>query len=64
MGFEASVGPARRVALCDAQTSGGLLIAVEAERRDALLQALARHKTAGVDIGELRRGEPGTIEVA
>jgi len=64
VGFEASVGPARRVALCDAQTSGGLLIAVQAERRDALLQALARHKTAGVDIGELRRGEPGTIEVA
>ena len=36
------VPEAVRLVLCDAQTSGGLLIAVAAERTDALMDALAR----------------------
>ena len=44
--FEAGVSEEQRLALADAQTSGGLLVAVEASKADALLDALAR---AGVN---------------
>ena len=40
--FEPPVSAARRLVLADAQTSGGLLIAIEASRADALLEELAR----------------------
>ena len=39
--FESSVPEALRIVLCDAQTSGGLLIAVSEEKTAALLDALA-----------------------
>ncbi len=52
--WESDVGePARRL-LCDAMTSGGLLIAVAAERARGL---------PGTVIGALVSGEPGTIRV-
>ncbi len=54
-----------RVLLFDAQTSGGLLIAVAANRVDGLLAALEREATpAAVRIGRLTRGTPGTIAVS
>jgi selenide,water dikinase len=37
------IGDNEKLLLCDAQTSGGLLIAVSEERLDALLAALERH---------------------
>ena len=40
--FSASVSQPLRLALADAQTSGGLLVAVPHERADAMLDALAR----------------------
>jgi len=53
-----------QVLLCDAQTSGGLLIAVPAERLDALLEAL---RTRDVDtravIGEITAAGEGAIKV-
>lgn len=50
--------------LCDAQTSGGLLIAVEPDRCDALLDALRAAGTPCADVvGELESGSPGTIRV-
>ena len=53
-----------KLLLCDAQTSGGLLIAVAADRVDALLEKLSSH---GVEqarvIGELMTGTPSRIEV-
>jgi selenide,water dikinase len=53
-----------RVLLADAQTSGGLLIAVAQERRDALLDALAREATpARVVIGRVTAGPAGRINV-
>jgi len=53
------------VLLFDAQTSGGLLIAVAAGRVDSLLAALEREATpAAVRIGRLTRGTPGTIAVS
>lgn len=50
--------------LSDAQTSGGLLIAVAPERCDALLAALRKHGTPCADVvGELEAGSPGKIRV-
>ncbi len=58
------VGESLRVALADAQTSGGLLIAVSAERADRLIGLLRERGThAAAMIGELVDGEPGTIRV-
>jgi selenide,water dikinase len=58
------VDPHTRVALADAQTSGGLLIAVPPSRADALVQALVAGGThSAAVIGELIDGVPGAIEV-
>jgi len=62
--FAASVDAVTRVLLVDAQTSGGLLLAVAAERSDALVAALAReHTPAAAVIGRVVAGTPGGIEV-
>jgi selenide,water dikinase len=45
----------------DAQTSGGLLIAVPAPRHQALLQALARQGVSGYTIGDIREESSGRI---
>jgi selenide,water dikinase len=53
-----------RLILADAQTSGGLLIAVAPERESALLEELERNATpARAVIGELLPGDPGAIEI-
>jgi len=53
-----------RVLLFDAQTSGGLLIAVDPDRANALLAALEREGTpAAARIGRLTRGVAGAITV-
>jgi selenide,water dikinase len=53
-----------RVLLFDAQTSGGLLIAVDPDRAGALLAALEREATpAAARIGRIVRGVAGTIAV-
>ena len=58
------VAPATRTLLADAQTSGGLLIAVAADRADELRSALlARRVPAIATIGEVTAGPPGTITV-
>ncbi len=52
-----------RTVLCDAQTSGGLLIALSADRADRLIQALNAARTpAAALIGEVT-GASGAIEV-
>ena len=62
--FEPAVAEAIRVLLFDAQTSGGLLIAVDPDRANTLLAALQREGTpAAVRIGRLARGVPGAIAV-
>lgn len=54
-----------RIMMCDAQTSGGLLIAVPEERLERLVAELKR---GGVEhaaiLGEISTGEPGTVDVA
>jgi selenide,water dikinase len=52
------------LALFDPQTSGGLLIAVAADRHAALLDALAARKVEAWTIGEIVPGPPGSISVA
>ncbi len=53
-----------RVALSDAQTSGGLLISTPRDKLDVLLEQLERHGVAGAAvIGEVMEGKTWTIEV-
>lgn len=62
--WSAGVGEAMRVALADAQTSGGLLIAVPSARVDELVGALSAAPTPVVAvIGELVEGTAGEIRV-
>jgi selenide,water dikinase len=54
-----------RIVLCDAQTSGGLLIAVAADKADALIAALNEAEApVAARIGGLLEGRTGAIEVA
>lgn len=58
------VPPAGRILLCDAQTSGGLLIALPAEKKDMLLAALQEANTlVAAEIGEILEGPPGRLLV-
>ena len=56
------VGEALRIALSDAQTSGGLLIAIPRDGAQRVLDELADLGTAAV-IGEVLDGPPGTVIV-
>lgn len=62
--WDAALTWEQQIVLCDAQTSGGLLIAVPPERVEALLAALeARGVATRALIGEVVAGAPGHIEV-
>lgn len=62
--WDEEVSPALRTALADAQTSGGLLIAVSEERAAQLIDALeARGSPAAARIGRLTEGLAGSITV-
>ena len=62
--FAPGVNEALRVLLHDAQTSGGLLLAVPAERADALVAALKQEGTpAAARIGRVTEGPAGAIQV-
>jgi len=50
--------------LCDPQTSGGLLMAVPAERAAALRSALAVRGVLGAQVGRFGEGRPGSVAVA
>jgi selenide,water dikinase len=54
--FAAAVDEALRVALSDAQTSGGLLISVSADRLERLSEELRARQVSGAVIGEVRAG--------
>ncbi len=49
--------------LCDAQTSGGLLISVLPEQSEKLVQGLQEAGYTAADVGGLGKGEAGSIEV-
>jgi selenide,water dikinase len=62
--FDASLEEIERLILSDAQTSGGLLIAVAPERETALLAELERNATlARAVVGEVIEAEAGRLEV-
>lgn len=62
--YAAGVSTPQRMALADAQTSGGLLLGVAPENLDRLLGALeANHTPARAVIGEFITGDPGTIDI-
>ena len=62
--FADGVAEIDRLILADAQTSGGLLIAIPPDRESRLLEELERNETpARAVIGELALGEPGSIDV-
>jgi len=51
----------RLLALFDPQTSGGLLIAVPADKHAALLSGLREGGVGGWTVGEVTAGPPGTL---
>ena len=57
------VDAATRTLLCDAQTSGGLLVAIPAARAGELAAAFARRDVHAAAIGVLEPGEAGRIVV-
>jgi selenide,water dikinase len=57
------VSPVARLVLSDAQTSGGLLIAVAHSRAKRMLKALAERSVTGALIGEVTAGPAGLIHV-
>ena len=61
--WPAVVSAARQTVLSDAQTSGGLLIAIDRGDADRLLEALNRRGVTGYLVGELTQGPPGEITV-
>lgn len=62
--FAPELSPAERLLCADAQTSGGLLIAVAPERADFLVQTLKQEGTlAAARIGRMTGGPAGTIQV-
>jgi selenide,water dikinase len=61
--WDHDITPAARTILCDAQTSGGLLIAVAPDRAERLLAALARAGVESAIIGEVTPAAPGSIKV-
>jgi len=62
--FGAGVDEADRLVMADAQTSGGLLVAVPGERAGALEAAMARLGVPAVAVGAVEEGPPGRIAVA
>jgi selenide,water dikinase len=62
--WAADLGTADRYLCVDAQTSGGLLLAVPAENEEALLAALREeHTPVAAVIGRVVAGTPGHIRV-
>jgi selenide,water dikinase len=62
--WDPDVTQAQRLICTDAQTSGGLLLAVAPERLDALLAALRAERTpAQAVIGRLVGGDTGRIHL-
>ncbi len=63
--YDADVAPAERILLADAQTSGGLLLAVHPDRLDELLAGLQHEATLSAAVlGRLRDGLTGEIHVS
>jgi len=63
-GWAPGVTELQRTVVTDAQTSGGLLLAVDPERRDELCERLRGSGGAAAVVGRLVAGPAGRVEVA
>ena len=63
MEYGPGVDRVRQLLLCDAQTSGGLLIAVAPDRVEQLLVALTDGGGHGTCVGEVHAGPVGHVRV-
>jgi selenide,water dikinase len=62
--YDDGVDKPAQLVLCDAQTSGGLLMAVAEDRAERLVEALtARGTLAAAVVGRVEAGEPGRMRV-
>ena len=61
--YDEAIEEVDRLLLCDAQTSGGLLFAVDASKSGELLSGLAGAGVTAAPIGEFLAAPAGTIEV-
>jgi selenide,water dikinase len=61
--FGGSISEAQKLVLADAQTSGGLLIAVAPERSQLLEAALLAGGVAAARLGTVEEGKSGSMEV-
>lgn len=63
--YDEELTKAQQLLLCDAQTSGGLLISVPAEQADRLVSELHENQVAAAAvIGCIEAGEPGKLSVS
>ena len=63
LNFADSIDETNRTLMVDAQTSGGLLMCVPQDRLPALLTSLKQDNPSTSVIGEVIRGQPGTIRI-
>lgn len=62
--WDPHVSPEAQLVLCDAQTSGGLLMAVPGDRTKRMMEALiSAGVTCATKIGEIVEGQAGQIQV-
>ncbi len=61
--WKEGIKPEEQVVLCDAQTSGGLLLAVSLHQRSRLVAGLQKRGVLAAEIGRLTRGNRGRITV-
>jgi selenide,water dikinase len=61
--WDAGVSQLQRVVATDAQTSGGLLLAVSADKRERLLDLLRTGGGLAAEVGRLTRDAAGTVRV-
>jgi len=63
--FAEGISDEEQLLVCDAQTSGGMVISVPADRCDAMVASLKKHNAlAAAVIGEVVADHPGRIAVA
>ena len=63
LNFADSIDETNRTLMVDAQTSGGLLMCVPQDRLPTLLTSLKQDNPSASVIGEVVRGQPGTIRI-
>ena len=61
--WDEGISEAAKLLLCDAQTSGGLLMSVPRQRESAMLDALRSFGVKGWRIGEMVKSKETYIEV-